>query len=381
MFSVSLRRGLRYFILTFGVLIVTTAVTQRLAYERVRKSASAYVNQVTGIGREAQQLSLTLTIALGVNLVILALAWWALRKHVLKPLDRMRRQLSAVATGDLHQIIEVSSPAEIRDAASDAERMRRNLVHQLDVAYSAWSGLEQNAPLVSMMRQALQPTNPVVALAGIDIFGVTLPASGAIAGDWWDVIRMPHGIAVVAVDIAGHGPQAAILGLRMKAVLTAGLAANLDAGALINRISHEQEAIDALAATAIIVIIPDDQTAPLEWINAGHPSALLVNVAGEVMELAPTGPMIGGFGGYWNREQCGFDSGNRLLLMTDGILETRRSDGVEFGVEGIRSALNAVGRNDDSESAVSSILAKVRHESVTWDKDDITLVSVMREGH
>ena len=67
--------------------------------------------------------------------------------------------------------------------------------------------------------------------------------------------------------------------------------------------------------------------------------------------------------------------------MTDGILETRRSDGVEFGVEGIRSALNAVGRNDDSESAVSSILAKVRHESVTWDKDDITLVSVMREGH
>jgi serine phosphatase RsbU (regulator of sigma subunit) len=366
--------------LAFGLLITGTAVGQRLAYERVRKSAGSYLSEVTGIGREAQQLSLTLSIALGLNLILLALAWWVLRNHVLQPLDHMRHQLSAVASGSLHQMIEVKSPLEIRDAAADAEQMRRNLVHQLDVAYSAWSGLEQNAPLVSLMRRALEPTNPVVALAGLDVFGMTLPASGAIAGDWWDVIRMPEGLAVVAVDIAGHGPEAAILGLQMKAVLAAGLAANLDAGALVNRLSHEQKHIDALAATAIIVIIPDDELAPLEWINAGHPSALLMTAAGQIKELGATGPMIGGFGGYWNRDNLPFAPGDRLLIMTDGILETRRTDGDEFGLNGVLDAFSAVKSADDSETAVNSILAKARHESVTWDKDDITLMSVFRKA-
>jgi len=378
---VSLRRGLRYFSVAFAVLIIGTAVGERLAYERVRKSAGPYLSDVTDIGREAQQLSLILSLALGLNLVLLIFAWWVLHNQVLQPLDRMRSQLSSVATGSLHQIIEVDSPKEIHDAAADAERMRRNLVHQLDVAYSAWSGLEQNAPLVTLMRRALEPTSSVVALAGIDVFGITLPASGAIAGDWWDVIRMPEGVAVVAVDIAGHGPEAAILGLQMKAVLAAGLAANLDAGALVNRLSREQKHIDALAATAIIVIIPDDEDAPLEWINAGHPSALLMNAAGHIRELGGTGPMIGGFGGYWNRESAPFEPGDRLLVMTDGILETRRSSGDEFGIEGVQGAFRMVARNDDSEATVSSILAKARHESVTWDKDDITLMSVLRKAH
>ena len=377
----SLRTGLRYFIVTFTLLIVGAGIGQRVAYERVRKSAGSYLSDVTGIGREAHQLSLTLLFALGLNLVLLGLGWWILRSQVLKPLDQMRGQLSAVATGSLHQIIEVDSPAEIRHAAADAERMRRNLVHQLDVAYSAWSGLEQNAPLVTLMRRALEPTSPVVALAGVDVFGITLPASGAIAGDWWDVIRMPEGLAVVAVDIAGHGPEAAILGLQMKAVLAAGLAANLDAGALINRLSREQKHIDALAATAIIVMIPDDHEAPLEWINAGHPSALLMNGAGRITELTATGPMIGGFGGYWNRESAPFAPGDRLLIMTDGILETRRVDGDEFGLPGVQEAFHAVAASEDSEAAVSSILAKARHESVTWDKDDITLMSVLRKAH
>jgi serine phosphatase RsbU (regulator of sigma subunit) len=90
--------------------------------------------------------------------------------------------------------------------------------------------------------------------------------------------------------------------------------------------------------------------------------------------------MIGGFGGYWHRESAAFGFGDRLLVMTDGILETRRVDGEEFGLQGVQSAFRAVKKSDDSEAAVSSILAKARHESVTWDKDDITLMSVLRKA-
>lgn len=376
----SLRRGLQYFALSFGALVVAIAIWQRIAYEHVRKTAGPYLSDVTEIGQEAETLSVTLTVTLVANLLLLILAWWILQSRVLKPLNVMRNQLKQVAQGDLHQVIEVSSPSEIRAAAYAAERMRRNLVHQLDVAYSAWAGLEQNAPLVALMRRALEPAHYVTALAGLDMYGVTLPAKGVIAGDWWDVIRMPESTAIVVVDIAGHGPEAAILGLQMKSLLSAGLAAGLAPGAVLNRISKDQADVDALSATSMIVIIPDDIDQPLSWLNAGHPSGLLRDRSGTTMELGPTGPMIGGFGGYWETQTLPFNLGDRILLMTDGVIETRLGNGQEYGFEAIAQHFASTHSRDDSEAAVNAVLAKVRHESVTWDKDDITLVSVLRKA-
>lgn len=56
-----------------------------------------------------------------------------LERWVLAPLDEMRTELRLVASGRLHQVIEVANPPEIRMAASDAESMRINLVSQIDL--------------------------------------------------------------------------------------------------------------------------------------------------------------------------------------------------------------------------------------------------------
>ena len=373
-----IREGLRYFILTFGVLIISLAAYERMAYERARTSINNSAIGTSLIAREAAQLSLALTAAFVLDIILLGLAWWSLHRWVLRPLNEMREQLRTVASGKRHTLISIDSPMEIREAAADAELMRRDLVHEIDQARSARQGLEQKAPIVESMRKALSATNEISPPAGMDIFGVTQPASGVIAGDWWDIIPTPEGRAIAVVDVAGHGTESGILGLQIKAVMTAGFAAGVAPEIIFNRISKDLRHIDALHATAFVVLIPNDQHQPVEWINAGHPSALFVDKSGAVRELSATGPMLAGFEAHWDRMELLMFEGERILMMTDGLVETRNENNEEYGLNAVIETLHTCESNIDSESLVSNLLTNARGVSVTWDADDVTLVSLTR---
>jgi sigma-B regulation protein RsbU (phosphoserine phosphatase) len=251
-------------------------------------------------------------------------------------------------------------------------------VREIDQARSARQGLEQNAPIVESMRKALSATNEISPPAGMDIFGVTQPARGVIAGDWWDIIPTPEGRAIAVVDVAGHGTESGILGLQIKAVMTAGFAAGIAPEIIFNRISKDLRHIDALHATAFIVIIPNDKHLPVEWVNAGHPGALFVNQDGVVHELSATGPMLAGFTAHWERTELHLAEGERILIMTDGLVETRDRNNQEYGLNPLIETLETCQPNMNSETLVSNLLTNARGASVTWDADDVTLVSLTR---
>ena len=86
-----------------------------------------------------------------------------------------------------------------------------------------------------------------------------MPASGAIAGDWWDLIRTPRGVALAMVDVTGHGPEAGVLGLQIKAIMTAAMSAGFAPSVVMDRVSSGLTDVDALLATAVILEIPSDK--------------------------------------------------------------------------------------------------------------------------
>jgi serine phosphatase RsbU (regulator of sigma subunit) len=76
----------------------------------------------------------------------------------------------------------------------------------------------------------------------------------------------------------------------------------------------------------------DTETGVLSWVNAGHPAALLIREGGTVSEL--TGPITRpvGFGGATpSVETVQLAPGDRVLFFTDGVIEERIADGVQFG--------------------------------------------------
>jgi serine phosphatase RsbU (regulator of sigma subunit) len=374
----TLRRRLQIFVSVYAVTLVGAAIWERLIYLQARSELSMSLANTMKLDEVADQLSAAVSITVLLNLTLLALGWIFLVRWVLAPLDEMRTELRMVASGTIHQVIEVANPPEIRMAAADAESMRINLVSQIDLARAAWQGLEQDAPLVLSMRSALMPTLLDSSSVGLDIFGQTMPASGAIAGDWWDVIRTPQGFAIAIVDVTGHGPEAGVVGLQIKAIMTAALSAGFAPAIVMDRVSASLSDVNALLATAVIINIPNDTSIPVQWVNAGHPAGFWIDDHYLLTALNPTGPMLGGFGGNWESKEFKFAPGHRIVLASDGLLETQDDKGDEFGTQGLISSVISGRETQDSTELTNLIISTARQDSVTWHRDDVSVVVITR---
>jgi serine phosphatase RsbU (regulator of sigma subunit) len=374
----TLRRRLQLFIAFFAITLLGVAIWERVLYLEARAEISETLALDIRLDEVADQLSWVLSSSILVSLVLLGLAWVFLERWVLAPLDEMRTELRMVASGTIHQVIEVANPPEIQLAAADAESMRQNLVSQIDLARAAWQGLEQDAPLVTSMRKALSPTLIDTESFGLDVAGQTLPASGAIAGDWWDVIRTPEGIALAMVDVTGHGPEAGVVGLQIKAIMTAALSAGFSPSGVMERVSAGLSDVDALLATAVILEIPNDSSQPTKWVNAGHPAGYWIDANHLITTLNPTGPMLGGFGGVWQSQDLYFGSGDRIVLVSDGLLETQDEKGEEFGTQGLVTSVVSGERSANSAELTNLIVSTARQDAVTWNRDDVSVVVISR---
>jgi serine phosphatase RsbU (regulator of sigma subunit) len=374
----TLRRRLQLFIVFFAITLLGVAIWERIIYLEARAEISETLALDIRLDEVADQLSWVLSSSILISLVLLVLAWFFLERWVLAPLDEMRTELRMVASGTIHQVIEVANPPEIQLAAADAESMRQNLVSQIDLARAAWQGLEQDAPLVASMRKALSPTLIDTEKFGLDVAGQTLPASGAIAGDWWDVIRTPQGTALAMVDVTGHGPEAGVVGLQIKAIMTAALSAGFTPNAVMERVSAGLSDVDALLATAVILEIPNDLSQPTKWVNAGHPAGYWVDANHLITTLNPTGPMLGGFGGVWQSQDIFFGTGDRIVLVSDGLLETQDEKGEEFGTQGLVTSVVSGDRGANSAELTNLIVSTARQDSVTWNRDDVSVVVITR---
>jgi serine phosphatase RsbU (regulator of sigma subunit) len=374
----TLRRRLQLFIAFFAITLLGVAIWERILYLEARAEISETLALDIRLDEVADQLSWVLSSSILVSLVLLGLAWFFLERWVLAPLDEMRTELRMVASGTIHQVIEVANPPEIQLAAADAESMRQNLVSQIDLARAAWQGLEQDAPLVASMRKALSPTLIDTEKFGLDVAGQTLPASGAIAGDWWDVIRTPQGTALAMVDVTGHGPEAGVVGLQIKAIMTAALSAGFTPNAVMERVSAGLSDVDALLATAVILEIPNDLSQPTKWVNAGHPAGYWIDANHLITSLNPTGPMLGGFGGVWQSQDIFFGAGDRIVLVSDGLLETQDEKGEEFGTQGLVTSVVSGERSANSAELTNLIVSTARQDSVTWNRDDVSVVVITR---
>ena len=228
------------------------------------------------------------------------------------------------------------------------------------------------------MRKALSPTLIDTEKFGLDVAGQTLPASGAIAGDWWDVIRTPQGTALAMVDVTGHGPEAGVVGLQIKAIMAAALSAGFTPSDVMERVSAGLSDVDALLATAVILEIPNDISKPTKWVNAGHPAGYWIDSNHLITTLNPTGPMLGGFGGEWHSQEIFFSAGDRIVLVSDGLLETQDENGDEFGTQGLVTSVVTGERTGDSSELTNLIVSTARQDSVTWNRDDVSVVVITR---
>ena len=302
-----------------------TAATSALhsALNDTRDEAAAAVGQFTVI-LGFSLLGVGLLVAVGLGLFLAGLQAW-----VLSPLTRLREDLQRATEEQGHLTpIRPVGPPELRAVGKDAEYLRRGLVREIDEARAAKEGLVQDAPLVAAMQAELAGGLPE-QVAGLAVAGSSQSAEGVVAGDWWDQIVRPDGsVALVVADVSGHGPEASVTAVRVRAIIRAALRGGLDPSDVMT-MAAESCADDRHFVTGIVLTV-DPAADTLTWCNAGHHPAIVVTRDKEATLCEPTGPLLSSLGGEWHTHTRSFAFGDVVVAFTDGLVESRNADGDEL---------------------------------------------------
>ena len=151
-----------------------------------------------------------------------------------------------------------------------------------------------------------------------------------IGGDFYDAVITKDGFVVVLADVSGKGVSAALLASSLQAMIYSHLIAGLsltDVATAVNRFFAERMAGEKYATLFLARLQRDGE---LEYVNCGHVPPLLV-CNGEVIR-PPHGNVPVGLlpDAAFESATCQMKSGDRFILVTDGVTEAENAAGDFF---------------------------------------------------
>jgi hypothetical protein len=247
-------------------------------------------------------------------------------------------------------------------------------------------GDELRRELIEELRRGLVGIYRDPAVGRLNVVSRYIPAVSAqrIAGDFYGAVVQPTGdVAIMVGDVAGHGPAAAALATRLRAMwrglAIAGVSDSETVRALNDTLLAEQQRIASqipFATLCLATVAPDLRSAQI--VIAGHPPPILVTERGIHQEAQPPGPAIGiSEASIWEPHPLLLpDDPWSLVVYTDGLVEGRTSPGGPrpYGRDRLLSLLAAcavpIGEDD-----VDAVLRAVLDANGGALPDDVVLIT------
>ncbi len=214
-------------------------------------------------------------------------------------------------------------------------------------------------------------------VSGLEVAGTWLPAR-VVGGDYFDVLKFSESKMGVCIgDVVGKGMSAALLMANLQASFRAFASEAVSPGTLVSKLNEvisNNIAADKFVTFGYCLIDTTDNR--LTYASAGHCPPILFHKSGEAFPLKEGGTPLGIFPDR-KYEDAGLqlESGDRLVLYTDGLTEAMNSDEQEFG----ERRLIELGSRNIALSA-SEMLAAIKKEVVSFCngsfQDDFTLVVI-----
>jgi len=253
------------------------------------------------------------------------------------------------------------------------ERRNVELQHMVQAGNAQLEIQEEELQRAQEIQMSLLPKK-IPQLPGFEVASAWQPAR-AVGGDYFDVLKLGENrLAICIADVSGKGVPAALLMANVQASLRASVR-DLDSPArvcsIINGMLCESIAADKFVTFFCGVL--DAQTRSFRYCNAGHPYPILVS-SGAVRTLDQGGAVLGVFP-VWKYQDASVElsSGDRLLLLTDGITEAEGPQGEEFGMEKVAAFAKAHAGNSAAKMN-QQLMTQVAEYCGAHFRDDATLL-------
>ena len=280
--------------------------------------------------------------------------------------------LERVSHGDLSRKVPVATRDEFGVIAGHTNNMIDGLRHRIRLLSALKLGEE--------VQQNLLPQE-APRIPGLDISGTSIYCD-KIGGDYYDYFQLnDNRVGIVVADASGHGVGAAMHMTTVRAFLHFGIRHYQSPARLLNDVNAyaTRDSSQTSRFMSMFFLEVDATNKSLLWVRAGHEPALFFNRSGrKFSELNGKGMALGVDEDYRYEEfsQTGWNSGDIILIGTDGIHESRNEKGDMFGQSRLRKIISE--HADQSSSLIKdAIIESLQNfRKSASQEDDITLVAI-----
>lgn len=233
-----------------------------------------------------------------------------------------------------------------------------------------YSALEHEHRSAMVLQRSLLPKR-LVDVIGIGAAARYLPASDEVGGDWYDVFELPGGHLGVAIgDVVGHGLGAAALMGQLRTALHAYAISGHSPGRTLELLDRFLQAMPDFAMATAAYGVLDPVTGQVTLATAEHLPPLIVSSrGGRQFEVEPSAPLGALSFGHRPEHQGILDTGETLVLYTDGLVER---PGVPVN-ESIDLLLETISGATSAEQACQMAVQLVPLDGL---RDDLAIVAV-----
>jgi phosphoserine phosphatase RsbU/P len=244
---------------------------------------------------------------------------------------------------------------------------------------NAMKKINEELEMARQIQNSLLPPG-FPALAGIKAAAAYVPCS-AIGGDLYEVIKLDdHRLGVLMFDVVGHGVPAALIAAMAKMIFGKHIARGLGPRDLLLQVNEDLVShFNGKRYLAAYYGIIDVKEMTFLYSKGGHPPAMLLRPREKTVEHITTseGIFIGLFpDGDFSEKKIQLQSGDRIVLFTDGLIETFNTKDEYFGMKKLESLLLETSAFPIDVQVSAVINSQKGYRETGNATDDITLLIV-----
>ena len=229
-----------------------------------------------------------------------------------------------------------------------------------------------------MQISLLPESDPIVA--GLNIAGRSI-ASKEVGGDFFDYLEKEDKLLIAVGDVSGKGLKGAMNAVMAGSILNLSAKHQKTASAIMSEVNSSLcESMEQDMNVTMILAQFDIDNKQMTLVNAGQHAYPLLKRGTSVEPMQAKGLALGMIPSIpYKPLTLDLQSGDMLLLMTDGITEPRNAEGLMYEESGrFHQVISRLSDELTADQVIETIIKDVIEYMVDEEErdDDITLVAI-----
>lgn len=200
-----------------------------------------------------------------------------------------------------------------------------------------------------------------------------------LPGDFFTVRELQDVVMLTLGDICGKGLAAGMWTTHLVGLLGTHALSGPDPESIVSGINRDVCRMTSVPLASLFLANLDPFNGCLNYCSAGHPPAFVLRANGQLESLSEGGLLLGVLSdAAYVSGTVQLESGDVMLLYSDGLIESLNESGEEFGIARLQKHLRQA-QSSSADAMLFSLLGVVQDFAATRSLvDDMSLVIVRR---